>query len=152
KPIGTENKKERMSPHNQLSSTIGDELKMSSNQKAKVFAVALKDRSSILPAGHAANAAFWFDESTGNFVSSSWYVNDLPQWLKDFNAKNLPKSYLEKGWNTLYPIATYTSSIEDNNRYEAVPNKKETPTFPYDYKTFLEKNNVGIIRATPYGN
>lgn len=141
-----------MSPRNQLSSTIGDELKMSSNQKAKVFAVALKDRSSILPAGHAANAAFWFDESTGNFISSSWYVNDLPQWLKDFNAKNLPKTYLEKGWNTLYPIATYTSSIADNNNYEAVPNKKDTPTFPYEYSSFLEKNKFGIIRATPHGN
>ncbi|MBX3163731.1 MAG: alkaline phosphatase family protein [Bacteroidetes bacterium] len=152
KPIGTENKKERMSPRNQLSSTIGDELKMSSNQKAKVFAVALKDRSAVLPAGHAANAAFWFDENKGVFISSSWYVNDLPQWLKDFNAKNLPTSYLQKGWNTHYPLATYTSSIEDNNPYEAVPNKKETPTFPYEYKSFLEKNNVGIIRATPFGN
>lgn len=152
KPVGTENKSERMSPRNQLSSTIGDELKMSSNQKSKVFAVALKDRSAILPAGHAANAAFWFDDSQGAFISSSWYLNDLPPWLKDFNAKGFPKIYLEKDWNTLYPISTYTASIADNNNYEAIPNKKETPTFPYRYNSFLEKNKVGIIRSMPYGN
>lgn len=152
KPVGSQSKNGLMSPRNQLSSTIGDELKMSSNQKGKVFAVALKDRSSILPAGHAANGAFWFDDVTGNFISSSWYMSDLPQWLKDFNAKKLPGSYLENGWQTLYPIATYTSSIEDENRYEGIPNKKNMPTFPYEYKSFIEKNSYGVLKASPFGN
>ncbi len=150
--IGSPSKSGLMSPKNQLSTTIGDELKMSSNQKAKVFAVALKDRSSILPAGHAANAAFWFDDSTGNFISSSWYVSELPQWLNNFNANKPVKTYLEKSWTTLYPIETYTSSIGDENRYESSPNKKEKAVFPYDYKTQIEKNKFGVIKATPYGN
>ncbi len=64
KGIGTDNKSGMMSPKNQLSSTIGDELKMSSNKKGKVFAVAYKDRSAVLPAGHAADGAFWFDDKT----------------------------------------------------------------------------------------
>lgn len=141
-----------MSPKHQLSSTIGDELKMSSNQKAKVFSVALKDRSAILPAGHAANAAFWFDDSTGNFISSSWYIKELPKWLTDLNSKKLPKTYLEKGWSTLFPIETYSSSIADENKYEAAPNKKEKAIFPYEYSSNIGKNKFSSIKATPYGN
>ena len=152
KSIGCANKSGLMSPKNQLSSTIGDELRMTYGQKAKIFSVALKDRSAILPAGHAANAAFWYDEASGNFISSSWYVNELPEWLKAFNNKKLPKQYLEKGWNTLYPIESYSNSINDENRYEEAPNKKEKAVFPYTYTTYLEKNNVGIIRASPFGN
>ena len=105
-----------------------------------------------LPAGHAANAAFWFDDSTGNFISSSWYMNELPAWLNNFNSKKLVNTYLEKGWSTLYPIETYTNSIADENKYEASPNKKEKAVFPYDYKTQIEKSKFGIIKATPFGN
>ncbi|MGZ3919912.1 MAG: alkaline phosphatase PafA [Bacteroidia bacterium] len=152
KSIGTANKSGMMSPKNQISSTIGDELKMTSNKKGKVIGIALKDRSAILPAGHAADAAYWYDEETGNFITSSWYMNELPQWLKDFNAKQLPKKYLEGGWNTMTYPEGYTSSIADDNNYESVPNKKDKPTFPYSYKSFIEKNNFGIIRATPFGN
>ncbi|MDO8999613.1 MAG: alkaline phosphatase family protein [Bacteroidota bacterium] len=152
KTVGSPSKNGLMSPKNLLSSTIGDELKMSSNQRAKVFSIALKDRSAILPAGHAANAAFWFDDSTGNFISSTWYTNTLPKWLINFNAKNLTKSYLEKGWSTLYPIETYTNSIADENKYEAAPNKKEKAIFPYEYKSFLDKNKYAILKATPHGN
>ena len=152
KTVGSASKNGLMSPKNQLSSTIGDELKMSSNQKAKVYSVALKDRSSILPAGHAANAAFWYDDSTGNFISSSWYVKELPKWLVNFNSKGSTKSYLEKGWSTLFPIETYTNSIADENRYEGAPNKKDKAIFPYEYSSYIEKNKFGIIKATPHGN
>jgi predicted AlkP superfamily pyrophosphatase or phosphodiesterase len=152
KPIGTASKNGMMSPNNQLTTTLGDELKLFTNGKSKVFGVSLKDRSSVLPAGHTANAAFWFDEETGNFVSSDWYVKDLPDWLKQFNAKKMAKTYLERGWNTLYGIETYTNSIADDNKYEKAPNGKPNPTFPYDYKEQIGKNAWGIIRATPWGN
>jgi predicted AlkP superfamily pyrophosphatase or phosphodiesterase len=152
KTIGSPSKNGLMSPKHQLSSTIGDELKMSTNKKAKVFGVALKDRSSILPAGHVANCAFWFDDSTGNFISSSWYIKELPKWVIDFNSKKSVTKYLEKGWSTLYPIESYTNSLSDENSYEAAPNKKEKAIFPYDYKNAIEKNKFGIIKATPYGN
>lgn len=152
KTIGSENKSGMMSPKNQISSTIGDELKISTNKNGKVFAVSLKDRSAILPAGHAADGAYWFDEESGNFISSSWYINDLPEWVKTFNAKQLPKKYLEEGWSTMAYPEGYTASIADYNNYESVPNKKDKPTFPYSYKTYLEKNSFGIIRSTPFGN
>jgi predicted AlkP superfamily pyrophosphatase or phosphodiesterase len=146
------NKNGRMSPRNQLSSTIGDEMKMSSNQRAKVFGIALKDRSSILPAGHAADAAFWYDDLSGNFISSTWYLKSLPQWVSSFNDKKLAQRYLQNGWTTMLPPETYSNSIADDNIYEAAHNKKEKAIFPYNYDKFLEKNNFDIIKATPYGN
>lgn len=149
--VGSDSKAGQMSPRKQLASTLGDELKMSTQQKAKVYAVGLKDRSAILPAGHAADAAFWLDDKTGNFVSSTWYLNELPAWLNTFNSKKPVQSYLEKGWNTLYPIETYSNSIEDLNPYEAVP-KKEKAVFPYEYRSFIEKSSWGIVKATPMGN
>jgi len=152
KSIGCTNKNGKMSPKNQLSSTIGDELKISTNQMGKVFSIAIKDRSAILPAGHAANGAFWFDEITGNFISSSWYIKELPSWVNAFNNKNFPKVYLTKGWQTLYPISSYSNSLADNNNYEASPVKKAAITFPYNYKDFIEKNDFSIIKSNPYGN
>lgn len=150
--VGSNNKNGLKSPKNQLSSTIGDEMKMSSTQRSKVFSVALKDRSSILPGGHMADAAFWYDDDSGNFISSSWYLKELPQWLKDFNDKKFVETYLEKGWQPLYALDTYTNSLPDENNYENAANKKEKAVFPYDYKTFLDKNNYSVIESTPYGN
>lgn len=152
KSVGTDSKAGLMSPKNLLVTTIGDELKLSSNQRSKVYAISLKDRSSILPAGHSANGAFWFDGSNGKFISSTHYMTQLPTWVNDFNSQQLAKQYLQKGWNTLYPIDTYMESIGDKNNYEQAPNKKDTAIFPYEYKKQLEKNNFEIIKATPYGN
>src|ERR1700757_361547 len=151
-PVGSSSDAGLMSPRNLEATTVGDEIKIASNNKAKVVGVSLKDRSSILPAGHAADGAYWFDGSTGNFITSTFYRNDLPKWLLDFNAKKLPTQYLEKGWNTLLPIANYTESLPDDNAFEKAPNKKDKPVFPYEFTKQLEKNNFDIIRATPFGN
>jgi len=152
KPIGTENSSGLMSPKNLLVTTIGDELRLNSIQQSKVIAVSLKDRASILPAGHSANAAFWFDGKSGNFISSSHYINQLPEWLSNFNAKKLPQTYLEKGWNTLLPATHYTESTSDDQEYELSPNGKEKAVFPYEYAKQLKEGNYEIIRATPHGN
>lgn len=152
KSVGSDTKAGLMSPKNLLVTTIGDELKLNTNQQSKVFGISLKDRSSILPAGHSANGAFWFDGSNGKFISSTHYMNELPTWVNEFNDKQLAKHYLSKGWNTLYPLSNYTESIADNNNYEKAPNKKDTAIFPYTYKKQLDKNNYEILKATPYGN
>lgn len=149
--IGSTSKAGWMSPKNELSSTIGDELKTNSNQQAKVFSISLKDRGAVLPGGHAANAAFWFDDLTANFISSSWYMNELPAWLKQFNEQKRPQNYLKKGWATLYPINSYTCSTADSMAYESAAGTT-VPVFPYDYSNFLAKNNYAVIKASPYGN
>ena len=141
----------QMSPRNMQSATMGDQLKLHSNQRSKVIGISLKDRSSIFPAGHSANAAYWYDNS-GNFISSTHYMKVLPEWLINFNEKKWAKNYLSQGWNTLLPIEKYSESISDENNYEASPNKKAKAIFPYTYEEYISKNDFSILRASPFGN
>lgn len=91
KSVGSNSKEGQMSPHLMLTSTIGDQLRISTDFASRVFGVALKDRAAILPAGHSANAAYWWDTSAGHFVSSTYYMQQLPDWVEDFNKKNRTK-------------------------------------------------------------
>jgi len=136
------------SPRNLLATTICDELRLATNFQSKVVGIAIKDRGGILPAGHTANAAYWYDAGNGNWISSTYYMTDLPQWAKDFNGKKLVDKYYEKGWSTLYPANTYIQSTTDDKSYET---KAFGNGFPYDLKKFAGKN-YGIISSTPYGN
>lgn len=110
------------SPRNLKCTTIGDELRLATNFRSKVVGVALKDRASILPAGHSATAAYWMDDRSTNFITSTYYMNDLPQWVKDFNAQGLGTKYvknLKKGfWPLLYDEKTYVQSALKNQRWE----------------------------------
>ena len=146
--VGSSNEAGLMSPKNLLASTIGDELRLATNFKGKVIGLAIKDRGGILPAGHTANAAYWYDSKTGNWITSTYYMADLPQWVKDLNAKKLVDKYYDQGWSTLYPVNTYSQSTADDVPYE---NKGLGAAFPYDLKRFIGKN-YGIIASTPQGN
>ena len=151
--VGTTSKEGKRSPVNMLTSTITDELRISSNMKSKVIGIALKDRSAILPAGHTANAAYWYDGSIGSFISSSYYMTELPKWVQEFNKKELPKKYLSQAWNTLLPIEQYTESLPDDNRYETLGKGELKPVFPHDLPSLYPKNGgLGMIRNTPFGN
>ncbi len=140
-----------MSPRNMLATTICDELRLATNFNSKVIGLAIKDRGGILPAGHSANAAYWYNSLTGSWVSSTYYMNDLPQWVKDLNSKKLVDKYYEQGWSTLYPANTYAQSTADDKEYESKPFGATQKTFPYDLKSFIGKN-YGIVATTPYGN
>jgi len=153
KPIGTEDKAGLMSPRRMQTTTFGDENRLFTQMRGKTIGVSLKDRGAILPAGHTANAAYWFHgRDEGSWISSSFYMNQLPQWVSDFNTSESAESYL-KVWNTLYDISTYIESGTDENNFEGGFKGKEKATFPYDLKA-LSKDNRGfdILKATPYGN
>lgn len=152
KPVGTTSKAALMSPRNLWVSTIGDEMKIASNGRAKVVGVALKDRASILPAGHNPNGAFWFDDHTGCFITSSYYMDRLPKWVEAFNGKRLPEQYLSQKWNTLYPKNTYTESTTDENEYENGIREGVKATLPLNLPELYKKYGYGIIRNTPFGN
>ncbi len=152
KPVGTTSEAGLMSPRNLWVTTIGDEMKLASNGRAKVVGVALKDRASILPAGHNPNGAFWFDDVTGHFITSSYYMNKLPRWVEAFNNKQLAKRYLSEPWNTLYPKETYTESTSDKNEYEADVRPGVEATLPLNLPALYKKYGYGIIRNTPFGN
>lgn len=152
KPVGTTSVAALMSPRNLWVSTIGDEMKIASNGRAKVVGVALKDRASILPAGHNPNGAFWFDDQTGCFITSSYYMDRLPKWVEAFNDKRLPKQYLSQKWNTLYPKNIYTESTTDENEYENGIREGVKATLPLNLPELFKKYGYGIIRNTPFGN
>ena len=140
------------SPHNLWSTTITDQLGIATNFRSKVVGVSLKDRASILPAGHNPTGAFWFDEGTGHFVTSSYYMNELPQWLKNFNAQNWGEKLVANGWNTTLPINQYTESTADDVPWEQLLGSAKTPTFPYNSLASDYATKKGIIRTTPFGN
>jgi len=147
--VGSKSKAGIMSPKNMWTSTITDQLKMAQNYKSKTIAIALKDRGSILPGGHTADGAYWYDSAEGYWITSSFYSKELPAWVQKFNLEGRPQKYISKGWNTLYPISTYTRSAEDDSPYESKLPGEKSPTFPHDLKG---GNPLEVLRTTPYGN
>ena len=141
----------KMSPKNLLTSTVTDQLRIATNFRSKTIGVAIKDRASILPAGHAANGAYWFDSKTGNFVTSTYYRTDLPTWVQDYNAKKMPSEYLRKGWNTLLPIEQYTQSTPDDEPWEGTLSGAAKPVFPHEL-IGTAGDAFGVITTSPWGN
>ena len=150
--LGADNASGEMSPSQMLNTTFGDELRLFTMNRSKVIGVALKDRSAILPAGHMGNFAFWFDSESGNFVSSSYYGNRLPKWLRQLNKKNLCEAYLSQDWNLLLNSKIYDESLVDNSVYEEPFIGEKTPKFPHKLSDLLVENGKGLIKSTPFGN
>jgi predicted AlkP superfamily pyrophosphatase or phosphodiesterase len=151
KTVGNKSDAGKMSPENLWVTTITDELKLSNNFKSKVIGIALKDRGAILPAGHSANAAYWYDDKGGKWITSSYYMNNLPQWVKDFNAKDVVADYMSKEWNTLLPIDQYDLSTPDDEPYENPISGEAAVSFPHK----LGIKGMGkyySFRTTPFAN
>ncbi|TND09969.1 MAG: type I phosphodiesterase/nucleotide pyrophosphatase [Bacteroidetes bacterium] len=150
--VGSTEPEGRRSPVRMLSTSITDQLRLSNNMQSKVVGIALKDRGAILPAGHT-GMAYWFEGRTGNWITSTYYTKELPQWTKDFNAKQVAKTYLAQDWNTLLPIDQYKESLPDDNPYEGKFKGEEKPVFPHKLPQLAEANGqLGLVRATPFGN
>jgi predicted AlkP superfamily pyrophosphatase or phosphodiesterase len=154
-PRGIKKSVGQHSPRVLLSTTITDELRLSNNFQSKVIGVCLKDRASILPAGHIPNGAFWFDDASGAFITSSYYQPKdslLPKWVTDFNARRLPESYMAQTWNKL-SAAPYTESFEHWDRYDDGNYTKTIKGgFPHDLSTVKKTDGYGVLRFTPFGN
>jgi predicted AlkP superfamily pyrophosphatase or phosphodiesterase len=147
--IGSNSAAGKMSPRNMWGNSVADELRLATNFRNKTIAIAIKDRGAILPGGHMANAAYWFDNATGGWISSTFYMQDLPAWVKKFNDKKLPDRYLSQNWNTLYPIETYKQSTADSNVYEG---KLGTGDFTFPHATAtITSNKYESFRTTPFG-
>ncbi len=151
--VGTTSEAGKMSPHRMKVSTITDELRLHTQMRGKTIAIALKDRGAVLPGGHTANAAYWFQgDNEGKWITSTFYTPTLPKWVDDFNASGVIKNY-KKPWTTLKNMTTYIESGLDNNQYEGLFETEETPTFPHKTPNLLNKNaDFEILKYTPYGN
>ena len=116
------------SPRRMLAGTLGDEMKMAGCE-CKVIGISIKDRSAILPAGHIADGAYWFDGQTGNFVSSTFYFPELPAWVKSFNDKRPADQYAAAKWK----------AFDSNTIYKTMPEKPGSELY-------------GALEAAPFGN
>lgn len=152
KPVGSSSDDGMKSPRNLVANTITDQLRLT-YPGSKVISVSIKDRSAILPGGHLSNGSYWFDYSTGGFITSSFFKKELPAWVQDFNREKHADQYLKQSWNTLYPIASYTESGPDNSSYEHLISTKKTPEFPYDFKVLNKgAKNYELFTITPFAN
>lgn len=152
KPVGSKGKAGLMSPRNMWATTIGDELRLATNNRSKVIGVAIKDRAAILPGGHHSNGSFWFDDENGVFITSTFYMDKLPQWVTKYNKLKMPDKFLSEPWNTLYPKDTYKESTADETEYEYGIKDGEKAVLPLDLPALKKKYGYGIIRNTPMGN
>ncbi|MFT4612070.1 MAG: putative AlkP superfamily pyrophosphatase or phosphodiesterase [Glaciecola sp.] len=151
--VGTLDDAGQMSPQRMKTTTFADENRLFTQKQGKTIGISLKDRGAILPAGHTANAAYWFHgREEGSWITSTFYMNELPKWVADFNSSEAAETYL-KVWDTYYDISTYTESTRDENTFEGGFKGKEKATFPYDLAKLKDENRgFDILKATPYGN
>ena len=151
--VGTTGNAGQMSPHRMAVTTVTDELRLHYQMRGKTIAIALKDRGAVLPGGHTANAAYWFEgNDVGKWISSSYYMQTLPKWVDDFNASKTAEKY-KKSWETLKPIASYLESGIDSNAYEGLFKGETESVFPHDLPKLWDANGkYDMIKASPYGN
>ena len=112
-PVGSDNQKAGcMSPVNLLSTTIGDQLRLHTDFRSKVIGVSYKDRAAILPAGHSANAAYWLDTKNRQFITSTYYMKELPGWAKDYNKQLAENEEFKKVGRDvgLYPLTGHITT------------------------------------------
>ena len=142
------------SPRNLLGTTIGDEIKLSNLRQSKVFGISLEPVSAVLSAGHMADGAFWFDNENGNWITSSYYMQNLPNWLDEENKKKLADLYLTKTWDTSFPITQYTNCLTDENPYETGIDGRIV--FPYVMPDIAKGMGISarykLLSQTPFGN
>lgn len=150
--VGSDSDYGKFSPIHLKANTITDQLKLTYPQ-AKVISMSIKNRGSILPGGHLSDGSYWYDFDSGNFVTSTFFTNELPKWVEKFNGKKQVDDYLKQEWNTLLDIKTYTESGPDNRPYEHLLPGKETPTFPYNLKEMTNDSlDYDLFVYTPFAN
>jgi len=150
--LGTENK-QGMAPTRMLTTTITDQLRIHYQFRSKVIAMSIKDRGAVLSGGHSANAAYWFEGgSTGNWISSTYYMDELPEWVQKFNCSKAVERY-KKTWNTLQSVQTYVESGSDRNAYEGLSKGETYSGFPHEIDKVWDENGLfSSLAATPFGN
>jgi predicted AlkP superfamily pyrophosphatase or phosphodiesterase len=136
KALGGNANEPAASPRRLMTSTVGDELRLATNDRSKVIGISIKDRSAILPAGRHANAAYWFSSGSGNMISSTYYFPQLPAWVSAFNNKRPADKFFGARWDRLLPESEYLKRAgADSPPWENIGNVAgETNAFPHTLK------------------
>jgi predicted AlkP superfamily pyrophosphatase or phosphodiesterase len=143
------------SPRNLLCSTLGDELKLTTNRRSKVIGVSVKNRAAILPAGKMADAAYWYSSQTGEFVSSSYYFERMPDWAASFNAAKPADKFFGAKWERLLPVAEYEKRAGRDDAPWEKGDGKTSYVFPHVVDGGLAAPGAAFYDAldyTPYSN
>ncbi|NNF02505.1 MAG: alkaline phosphatase family protein, partial [Bacteroidia bacterium] len=138
-----------VSPKNIKTNMIADEIKLSTNFRGQCIGISLKERGAIFGAGHSGDGAYWFDNRTGNFMTSSYYKRLLPDWVREYNDLKNADRYKREKWNTLYDISSYTQSTIDDNSYEGIVSIETKPVFPH---VLDNGKNYDLLKYSPFGN
>jgi predicted AlkP superfamily pyrophosphatase or phosphodiesterase len=155
-PVGGSFENGLHSAANLLSTTFSDELRLSSNRRSKAFGIGFKEYSAIFGAGHIGNAAYWFDERTGTWMTSSYYMKELPGWVNDFNALRFSDKYLSGQWDRLRDETSYSMALPDSSVYEAGFDGRVV--FPYDLNKMsmsgglIKRREYTLLKETPFSN
>jgi predicted AlkP superfamily pyrophosphatase or phosphodiesterase len=134
----------KMSPRNMKVSSITDQLRIANQFNSKVVGIAIKDRGAILPSGHTGQA-YWYDAGSANWISSDFYLKQLPNWVNSFNEKKIPQQLVSKPWETLISQDKYIETEQDDQPYEATMSGEPKAVFPH-------KVTLSGIATSPYGN
>ena len=151
KTVGSGTDLGQMSPVNLLSTTISDQLKIATNFKNKTIGIALKDRGGILAAGHTADAAYWYDNEEGKWITSTYYMKELPSWVTHFNTREKVDSLYKLDWHLLYKEETYMLSALPGGGAGAQAFGTPSRKFPINLRRYAGEN-YGILPAIPQGN
>ncbi len=154
KLVGVDGDKTGASPHNLLSDTLGDELKLATQGKSRVFALSLKDRASVLPAGFAGDAAYWIEPKSGAWITSTYYRADLPKWVQDFNSSR-PQKYWDREWKDAQGAVLRSTAHRkgkdgsDASFYEVVGSTTFGNEYEFEFaKELMVYENIGRGPAT----
>ena len=150
--VGGKQEYGHFSPENLMTSTTSDEMKLM-DVHSKVFSLALHPVSAVLGAGKMSDGAFWMDDHSANWMSNTYYMDSLPPWLNDFNAKNLEDIYMDRKWERLLPDTAYHALTSDDDDSEEGFLLLYSNQFPYDLQT-LKRKSLGYkyLKYTPFGN
>lgn len=142
----------RVSPMNMLSTTFSDEAKLFNRGKSKVISMSLSKYAAVLSGGYAADAAYWFDQVSGEWMTSTYYTSTLPKWVVDVNSKKMPDTYLERSWEPMLPLEKYNEVLSDSSKYEfGIDGMYKT--FPYNYQNITKTvRNYKLLTMIPEGN
>jgi hypothetical protein len=143
------------SPHNLMADTLGDELKLATQGKSRVFSISLKDRAAVLPAGFSGDAAYWIDPKSGAWITSTYYRSDLPKWVQDFNSSNRAAKYWDREWRDSQGVVLRSTAHRkakdgsDAGFYEVVGPTAFGNEYEFEFaKELMVYENVGRGPAT----
>ena len=153
--VGSTGATGQRSPVNLVSGTLADEMERRFEGRSRTIGISWKDRGAILPIGRTGDAAYWYaGGASGHFTTSTWYMDELPEWLRRSNERSLALQYLKGTWDLLLPIERYRQALPDDNPYEMPLPGASSATLPQDIGALFEAGgrDTGILGQLPWGN